>query len=383
MRSKVAKPMLRRQAGRICVMCLVVLTLGACAPAAQPALSTAAVASPTESGERIPLVVFAAGSLIVPFAELEAAFEAAHPEIDVRPEYHGSIQVIRHATELHEPIDVVATADASLLPMLMFESQDPHTGAPYAEWACSFAGNRLALAYTDRSRYRDVIDGQNWPEILARSDVLLGLADPRFDASGYRAMMALALAERATGEFGLFNQVFDAQFTYPVRIFREDDLSTITIPEVLETGPGSQLRMRGGSIQLLSLLESGDIDYAFEYESVIRQHGLNMVELPRAVDLSDEAYRDWYSQAEVELDFQRFTSLEPRFLGEPIAYGITIPSSAPHPEAAAEFIGFLLGPEGRAVMQANHHPIFDDPLALGLEAMPASLQTLCAGTEES
>jgi molybdate/tungstate transport system substrate-binding protein len=327
-------------------------------------------------------VVFAAGSLILPFQELEAAFEAAYPDIDVRPEYHGSIQVIRHATELHEPIDVVATADASLLPMLMFEAEDPATGAPYASWACGFAGNRLALAYTDRSRYRQEISGENWPEILARPEVLLGLADPRFDASGYRGLMALALAERASGEFGLFNQVFDGQFTYPVRIFREDDLSTITVPEILETSPGSHLRLRGGSIQLLSLLESGDIDYAFEYESVIRQHGLGMMELPAQVNLSVEALRDVYAQAEVELEFQRFASVAPRFVGEPIAYGITIPSNAPHPQQAEAFVAFLLGPEGRAVMEANHHPLLADPQALGWEAMPESIQAMCAGTEE-
>jgi len=88
------------------------------------------------------------------------------------------------------------------------------TGAPYASWVCRFAGNRLALAYTDRSRDREEIDGENWPDVLARPDVLLGLADPRFDASGYRAMMALALEERRSGEFGLFNDIFDDQFTY-------------------------------------------------------------------------------------------------------------------------------------------------------------------------
>jgi len=368
--------MLRRRLRRAHALCLVGVWLAACAPASP---TPATDPSAPSGDERTPLVVFAAGSLIVPFAELEAAYEAKHPEIDVRPEYHGSIQVIRHATELHEPIDVVATADASLLPMLMFQVEDPATGTPYAEWACSFAGNRLALAYTDRSLYTEEIDSQNWPEILARPEVLLGLADPRFDASGYRAMMALALAERWSGEFGLFNQVFEGQFTYPVRIFREDSLSTITVPEVLETRSEAHLRMRGGSIQLLALLESGDIDYAFEYESVIRQHGLRMLQLPLPVDLSDEAYRDQYAQAVVELDFQRFASVEPRFIGEPIAYGITIPSTAPHPQEAEKFIAFLLGPEGRAVMQANQHPVLPSPLAMGWEAMPVSLQPLCAG----
>ena len=373
--------MIRHRLRRVHAMSLAAICLAACSPVSQTPSTPVAAASPLTGDERTPLVVFAAGSLIVPFAELEAAYEAAHPDIDVRPEYHGSIQVIRHATELHEPIDVVATADASLLPMLMFQAQDPVTGAPYAQWACSFAGNRLVLAFTDRSRYADQIDSQNWPDILARSGVLLGLADPRFDASGYRAMMALALAERQNGEFGLFNDIFDDQFAFPVRIFREEDLSTITVPEVLETRSDSHLRLRGGSIQLLALLESGDIDYAFEYESVIRQHGLRMLQLPPEVDLSDEAYRDRYAQAEVELDFQRFASIEPHFVGEPIAYAITIPSSAPQPQEAAEFIAFLLGPEGRAVMQANQHPVLENPLPLGWETMPESLQPLCAGTE--
>ena len=98
----------------------------------------------------IPLSVFAAGSLIQPFNELEKAFETRYPYIDVLPEYHGSIQVIRHATELHEPIDVVATADASLLPMLMYGATVPETGKPYADWHIRFASNRLALAYPYR-----------------------------------------------------------------------------------------------------------------------------------------------------------------------------------------------------------------------------------------
>lgn len=375
--------MIRHRLRRVHTMCLAAICLAACSPVSQTPAIPVPAASPMTGDERTPLVVFAAGSLIVPFAELEAAYEAAHPEIDVRPEYHGSIQVIRHATELHEPIDVVATADASLLPMLMFQAQDPATGAPYASWACSFAGNRLALAFTDRSRYREQIDGQNWPEILARPDVLLGLADPRFDAAGYRAMMALALEERRSGEFGLFNDIFDDQFSYPVRIFREEGLSTITVPEVFETTGDSHLRVRGGSIQLLALLESGDVDYAFEYESVIRQHGLGIVDLPNEVDLGDHGYREGYAQAEVELDFQRFSTVEPRFIGEPIAYGITIPSSAPHPQEAAEFIAFLLGPEGRAVMETNQHPVLETPTAQGWEAMPESIQALCSGREDS
>ncbi len=47
----------------------------------------------------------------MPFDALEKAYEAEHPNIDIQTEGHGSIQVIRHVTEIHELIDVVVTAD--------------------------------------------------------------------------------------------------------------------------------------------------------------------------------------------------------------------------------------------------------------------------------
>ncbi|PKL56353.1 MAG: hypothetical protein CVV34_07985, partial [Methanomicrobiales archaeon HGW-Methanomicrobiales-5] len=82
-------------------------------------------ATPTSRIQKIPLIVFAAGSLIIPFTDIETAFEAKYPGIDLLAEYHGSIQVMRHVTELHEQIDVVATADASLIPMLMYAVKNP------------------------------------------------------------------------------------------------------------------------------------------------------------------------------------------------------------------------------------------------------------------
>ena len=103
---------------------------------------------PAAPAEKTPLVVFCAGSLILPFAALEQVFESQHPEVDVLNECHGSIQVIRHVTELHEQIDVVATADYALIPMLMYAVDDPDSGLPYASWAIRFATNHLALAYS-------------------------------------------------------------------------------------------------------------------------------------------------------------------------------------------------------------------------------------------
>lgn len=324
--------------------------------------------------ERTPLVVFAAGSLITPFHQLEEAFEARYPSIDVQSEYHGSIQVMRHVTDLHERIDLVATADVSLIPMLMYAVNDEETGKPYADWYIHFATNKLGVAYTSKSKYSDEINDENWVEILALPDVRVGLADPRFDPSGYRALMAFGLANQYYQDPKIFSRMFKGRFNPAVSLFQDDDLATITVPEIVDTVPDSGLIVRGASVELLALLESGDLDYAFEYESVIQQHGLKLLSLPNELNLGSETTD--YSGIEVLLDFQRFSTVKPVFRGEQIGYGITIPNNAVHPDDAALFIEFLLGPEGRAIMQANEQPLFDQPVGIDFDSIPDTLQIL-------
>lgn len=330
------------------------------------------------SGPKQTLVVFAAGSLINPFNELEVAFEADHPDVDVQTEYHGSIQVIRHASELHEPIDVVASADAALIPMLMYNTFIPGTDTPYATWYIRFATNKLSIGYTDQSRYADEIDADNWYEILARKDVKVGIADPRFDASGYRALMAYALAGIALDNLNIFGHMFGGQFAYPFKLTDNNGVTVIHVPEIVETYSGSHIVIRGSSIELIALLESGDLDYAFEYDSVIRQHGFNRVEMPDQFNLSVLAQNDFYQNVRVEMDFQRFATVQPVFNGEQIRYGITIPASSPNPDMAAEYIAFVLGPKGQEIMARNYQPLLEPVIADGVENLPDLLKSFAS-----
>ncbi len=348
---------------RLILLILVTLSLastGSCAPKEKTSLS-----------------VFFAGSLMTPFADLERAFEAAHPNIDLLMEGHGSIQVIRHVTEIHQLIDVVVTADHALIPMLMYTNTVPETGRPYADWYIEFASNRLALAYTPTSRYADEINADNWYQVIARSGVKLGISDPRFDAAGYRTFMALKLAEAAYAKPTIFVDVTMGRFRTAITAQEENGIQVIHVPEIVETKPDSGIVLRGSSIQLIALLESGDIDYAFEYESVIQQHGLQMVRLPDAVNLGSPEHASDYAKVQVRLDFQRFQSVNPVFNGEVIGYGVTIPTNAPHPDEAEKFVEFLLGPEGRQIMEANHHPFITPLEGNQYDAIPARLQSLC------
>lgn len=352
----------------------------ACSPTPPPADEQPAATGPSSAAPQSTpqvLQVFCAGSLIIPFAELEKAFEAANPDVDVQNECHGSIQVIRHVTELHEPIDIVATADHVLIPMLMYSQLNPDSGKPYADWYIRFAGNRMALAYSPASRYASEIREENWTEILERPDVKLGLADPRFDAAGYRALMILSLAEKQYAVKGLYDRLVRDAFTWPFTRFLEEDSTEIYVPEIVEPNKDSNIVLRGSSIQLISLLETGDLDYAFEYESVIEQHGLQSIRLPDAINLGDPSSANEYDRVRVKLDFQRFASVKPVFKGEPIGYGITIPSNAPSPQVAERYLKFLLSPEGRAVMSAAHHPMLDPINCDRPHQIPSSIRKFC------
>jgi molybdate/tungstate transport system substrate-binding protein len=326
--------------------------------------------------EKTPLIVFAAGSLIQPFKELETAFEENYPNIDVLSEFHGSIQVMRHVTELHEEIDIVASADQALLPMLMYQVNMPGTETPYADWYISMATNRLAIAYKPESKYANEITADNWWQILSRPDIKVGLSDPRFDAVGYRQLMTFALAQNVFGNADIFDTFLQDQFTNRIRLIDLGDMQIIRIPEVLETSRQSHIMMRGSSVALISLLEAGEIDYAFEYESVIKQHGFEMLQLPPSLNLGDPGMNDFYGKVTVQMDFQRFATVEPVFKGEQIKYGMTIPSNAPHPEEAALFIAFMYSPKGQEIMQQNFHPLVIPAVVNNIDNLPASLYSI-------
>ena len=272
-----------------------------------------------QSGVVGKLPIFHAGSLAVPLAQVSEEFNQLYPDVKILSEGTGSATAIRKVTELHREGGVIASSDYSLIPQLMFPQ--------YADWYIVFAANRMGIAYTDRSQFADEIDGGNWYQILQREGVRYGRSDPDQDPCGYRTLMVWQLAEAYYGIPGLYDKLYGA----------EGEL------------------MRPKEVDLIALLESGDLDYAFEYSSVAAQHGLNYVALPPEINLSDEEFSDFYAAAEVEVAGREpGTTITKK--GKPIVYGVTIPSNFPNQELAIAWVDFLLSAEGMAIMEANGQP---------------------------
>ena len=295
-------------------------------PSRVPGLSLAPVAlallvaacGGTERGGRAssgPLVVYNAGSLARP---LRAALDtfAAREGIAIEQESAGSLETARKLTELDKVPDIVALADADVFPLLLV----PEHVASYVR----FARNRMVVAYTARSRGADSIDAANWHRVLLDPSVEVGRADPNLDPNGYRTLLVYQLAERYYGEPGLARRL-------------------------LANAPARNVRPKESD--LVGLLQAGELDYIWSYESLAQATGLRYVTLPDSIDLGTPADSAFYRTASV-----RVTGGGPgdtlTIRGEPIVYGIAIPRRAPHSALAERVLAFLLSDEGTRILRA-------------------------------
>ncbi|MCS7178904.1 MAG: tungstate ABC transporter substrate-binding protein WtpA [Anaerolineae bacterium] len=290
------------------------------------------------------LIIFHAGSLAEPIRALTTAFQSHYPGVTFAAEASGSNEAARKIRELGREADLVILADYRVIDLWLIPD--------FADWNIRFARNEMVLAYTDRSRYAAEIHAGNWYTILGRDGVICGRADPDTDPCGYRTLMVWQLAEAHYGIPDLY------------RTLEAHCPTTYTRPK---------------SVELIALLQSGDVDYAFMYRSVALQHGLRWVELPPEINLGNPAYADFYGRARVAIaGTAPGTTLT--MTGEPIVYGVTVPKNAPRPDLALEFVRFLISPEGQAIMARMGQPPVVPPVAGDRDALPLVLQPLV--TEE-
>ena len=311
--------------------------------------------------EETVLKVFCAGSLTLPFEDIEAQFEADNPNVDVQLEPAGSVSCVQKITESGELCDVLASADYSLIPsMMMTEDSD------YADWYIIFAVNRMTLAYSDNSKYADEINAENWYEIVRRSDVKWGFSDPNLDPCGYRSPMVIQLAESEYDDDTIFEDLIEANSDITVS---EDSGTYLIDANMTDLNPNTErLMIREKSVELVTFVQEGGLDYAFEYSSVAKQHGLNYLELPVTIDLSSADYADLYKTVKIEKTTTTST-------GKPIVYGLTIPKNSPNPELAAEFIEYIINEFGQTVFNDNGQPPVVPALVDDISMAPENLQT--------
>ncbi|MGB9728331.1 MAG: tungstate ABC transporter substrate-binding protein WtpA [Thermoprotei archaeon] len=280
-----------------------------------------------------------AGSLTVPFQQVESMLKNKYPNLVIDDEAFGSVDAVRQVTDLGREFDIVGVADYYVIPALMIPK--------FANWYIVFAGNEMVVLYTNRSKYASEINESNWYKVITRSGVIVGVSDKDRDPSGYRAVLVTKLAS--------MYYYHDNHTLYDV--LYKDKYSK------------GELVIKPKEVDLLAPLESGQIDYVISYYSLAVQHHLNYVTLPPQINLGDPKYAEIYSKVSVVVNDKIID-------GKPIMYALTIPYNAPNKKLAVEFIKILLSEEGRKIMDLSGQKSFSPAYVYGNENLPNELKDL-------
>ena len=254
------------------------------------------------------VAVFHAGSLSPLIQEIFHRFRQNHPGVVLQSEASGSLDAIRKITELNKPCDLVAVADSRLIERI---SQVPRYHI--------FLGNELVLATAKKEFLQGPPDNkvweENWSEMISSGEYTYGISDPDRDPAGYYAHLAWKLAEihyRRPGLYQRFLEGLDERW------------------------------LRPKSSELVALLESHALDFAFLYKSTALQNNLEFLTFPAQVSLAEDTYRDLYSRV-----FLQVTAEQPgstfEITGTPIRYGIA--QTNPGNPWAGRLLDFFLSPE--------------------------------------
>ena len=341
---------------------LLLLGAAACGPPADARNDAPGAAGAADSGDTADLV--AASSLTPPRLAIDAtlslltagplsdAIGAAADSFGLREAVrivHDTVPYMQFAAEAPSrdvTADIVALTEGVLVSRLVEREQ--------ATWYLRFAGNRIVVAWGDSSRHSASVDTTGWWKVLLRRDARVGRADPALDPLGVNTLIAMRLAERATGERQLATRL-------------------------LAASPPSRLHPNADS--LTASLRAGALDYIWTYESAAQHDGLRYVSLGRSVDLGDDAMAERYASTTVSIppreraDSVRAASDTTDSVvvrGVPIRYSLSIPRRSINPAVAERFIRFLFSEEGRRILQRGDVMLLDRLVAVG-SGIPAAV----------
>jgi molybdate/tungstate transport system substrate-binding protein len=325
-----------RTVGAACAAAVVAAACGGgtgAGPSTVP--GTSGGASPTPSP--VTLTIFAAGTLVNPFKEIDGAFMKKYPNVTVQAQFGGSVKMVKQITELHQQADVVGVADYTVIPQYLMQQSHPYT-----DWYVGFASNAITFVYTDKSKGAAGITPQNWYTVLSQPGVRIGRSNPDTDPSGYAILQLLKLAETYYGQPGMSDAI-------------------------LRNSPPSL--MRDTETELIGALQSGEIDYLAIYRSDAIQHGFKYLAMPKEIDLSDPGSADRYATVSVHTS-------NGDLRGKPIVYALTVPSDAPQRDWALRWAAFALGGDGRDALAKAGFVVIQPALAQPIARTPDALRPL-------
>ncbi len=211
-----------------------------------------------------------------------------HPELPAVVTTGSSVDIIRDCISGY-PCDLLVSADDSIIESMLM----PDYVSGYRIWG----GNKMVIC-------GEGISPDNWIDRLLASGASFKHKDPYGDPGGYRAVMAMLLADKV--EPGLSGRLMN----HPGHIG-------------MEKNPGPFGNMKPA-------------DYSFTYLSAAVSMGVDYTELPAVMDLSDPDLASEYAEVSFAVDKDNTVT------ATPIAHALAIPKTSLHLSSAAEFAELFL-----------------------------------------
>ncbi len=234
------------------------------------------------------LQIFSAGVARKLVEQTITRWNTLHPEISAELTVAGSVDLIRNYLSGNS-CDLLIVADDTILDSMMLPE--------HADGYIVFAGNQLVIAANAGYEIRS----DNWKETLLAPDATFDHHNPYADPGGYRAVMAMKLADYV--EPGLADKLLN----HPGHYGMGND------PEILP-----------------------EIRYSFDYYSRALARNASIAKLPEVMNLSSDALAETYAEATFQIDDTQTVS------GTPIRHALTIPAKTAHAAEAKEFARLFL-----------------------------------------
>ena len=196
---------------------------------------------------------------------------------------------------------------------------DSLTGAANSDWVSwyvNFAQSPLVIGYNPSSKFAADLKSRPWYEVMQEPGIRIGRTDPKLDPKGALTIQLLDHAEQVYNQPGLAQKILGAP----------DNPAQVSLEETL-----------------VGRLMSGQLDIGFFYSTETSDLKIPSISLPPEISLSAH-------------------------------YTATVLRNAASPAGATRFVGFLLGAQGRALMQDHGLDIVKSSVSGDASKMPPQIR---------
>jgi molybdate/tungstate transport system substrate-binding protein len=197
---------------------------------------------------------------------------------------------------------------------------DSLTGAANGDWVSwyvNFAQSPLVIGYNPSSKFAADLKSKPWYEVMQEPGIRIGRTDPKLDPKGALTIQLLDHAEQVYNQPGLAQKILGAPDN-PAQVFPEETL--------------------------VGRLQSGQLDVGFFYSTETSDLKIPSISLPPEVSLSAH-------------------------------YTATVLRNAASPAGAARFVGFLLGAQGRPLLQDHGLDLVKPSVGGDASKMPLQIRS--------